>query len=277
MVGRYVAGYCRAQGDDVLALDRQALNIADPDRVSECMARDRPQAVINCAAWTDVDGCELDARRAHEVNASGPEVLGQSCRRIGALLITISTDYVFDGRKDGFYDQRDDPAPISIYGEAKLEGERRAQRACARTMVVRTGFIFGIGGRNFLSTVIDRARRGEIVKAITDAYGTPTYAGDLARRLHELARLDLPGVYHVVNAGEGASYHQFVMAALSEAGCDPALVTPVRASEVDLPAARPRNARLRCLLSEAIGLQPLPLWRDALGEFARELEVASHD
>lgn len=272
MVGKSVASYCMDRGDEVFPFDRQALDITADDRVRQFLERDRPQIVINCAAWTDVDACEGDSQRAYEVNARGPEVLAANCRRIGASLITISTDYVFDGNREGFYDQRDDPNPISVYGAAKLEGERRAQRACARTMIVRTGFIFGRGGRNFLGTVIDRARRGEALRAITDAYGTPTYAGDLARRLRRLAQLDLPGVYHVVNQGEGASYYQFAVAALAAAQCDPRMVTPVLVDDLNRPALRPRNARLRCLLSEAIGLEPLPSWEDALREFAHELD-----
>ncbi|MEP6706395.1 MAG: dTDP-4-dehydrorhamnose reductase [Pyrinomonadaceae bacterium] len=269
MVGRAVARHCAEAGDVVLPFDHESLDISDSDRVSQCLDSERPDVIINCAAWTDVDGCEADSERAFAVNALGPEVLAKNCRRIGSSLITISTDYVFDGNKEGFYDQRDDPNPISIYGAAKLEGERRAQRACARTTVVRSGFIFGIGGRNFLSTVIDRCRKGEPLAAIADAYGTPTYAGDLARRLRELAQVDLPGIYHVVNAGEGASYHQFALAALAVGQCDSSKLTPVSMDDLDRPAPRPRNSRLRCLLSQAIGLEPLPFWQDGLREFAR--------
>ncbi|HEY3027430.1 MAG TPA: dTDP-4-dehydrorhamnose reductase [Pyrinomonadaceae bacterium] len=271
MVGRAVAHHCAESGDEVLPFDHESLDITDNDRVRQCLDRERPEVIINCAAWTDVDGCEIDSERAFAVNALGPEVLAKNCRRIGACLITISTDYVFDGNKDGFYDQRDDPNPTSIYGAAKLEGERRAQRACARTTVVRSGFIFGTGGRNFLSTVIDRGRHDEPLMAITDAYGTPTYARDLARRLRELAQLDLPGVYHVVNRGEGASYHQFALAALDAAQCNSSKLATVSMDELDRPAPRPRNARLRCLLSEAVGLEPLPFWQDGLREFTREL------
>jgi dTDP-4-dehydrorhamnose reductase len=273
MVGRAVARHCAELGDEVLPLDHESLDITDPGRVRQCLDRERPEVIINCAAWTDVDGCEVDSERAFAVNALGPEALAKNCRRIGASLITISTDYVFDGNKHGFYDQRDDPNPTSIYGAAKLEGERRAQRACARTTVVRTGFIFGLGGRNFLSTVIDRARHNESLTAIADAYGTPTYAKDLARRLRELAQLDLPGIYHVVNRGEGANYHEFALAALAVAECDLSKLAPVSMNDLDRPAPRPRNARLRCLLSEAIGLEPLPFWQDGVREFVRELGV----
>ena len=274
MVGKAVATYCAALGDDVLALDRQALDITNDQQVRQRLEHERPQTVINCAAWTDVDGCELDSQRAHEVNARGPEVLAENCRRIGASLVTISTDYVFDGnKKTGFYDQRDDPNPTSVYGEAKLDGERRAQRACARTVVVRSGLIFGVGGRNFLSSAIERARRGETLTAIADAFGTPTYAKDLARRLRHLAELDLPGVYHVVNRGEGASYQEFALTALAAAQCDTTRVTPISIDDLNRPASRPRNARLRCLLSEAIGLVPLPFWQDALKDFVAELDA----
>lgn len=274
MVGKAVATCCAALGDDVLALDRQALDITNDQQVRQRLERERPQTVINCAAWTDVDGCEIDSQRAYEVNAHGPEVLAENCRRIGASLVTISTDYVFDGnKKAGFYDQRDDPNPTSVYGEAKLDGERRAQRACARTVVVRSGLIFGVGGRNFLSKVIERSRRGETLTAIADAFGTPTYAKDLARRLRHLAELDLPGVYHIVNRGEGASYQEFALTALAAAQCDATRVTPISMDDLNRPALRPRNARLRCLLSEAIGLEPLPFWQDSLKDFVAELDA----
>jgi dTDP-4-dehydrorhamnose reductase len=267
MVGRAVADHCCSIGDLVFSYDHQALDISDQDRVVQTLQLDKPEVVINCAAWTDVDGCELDRERAFAVNTSGPENLALGSRQINAALITISTDYVFDGKKDGFYTQRDQPAPESIYGLSKLEGERRAQLANARTIIVRSGFIFGPGGTNFLSTVVERARRGEKLKAIADAYGTPTYSHDLAVRLRELAQLDLPGTFHVVNAGEGASYEVFARAALDLGGYSSTNLESVATASLHRPAPRPRNSRLRCLLSEAIGSTPLPFWKDALKDF----------
>lgn len=268
MVGRAVSEYCRSSGDTVFAYDHQRLDISDPDRVSQTLQQDQPEFVINCAAWTDVDGCELDRERAFAVNAAGPENLAIASREVGAGLITISTDYVFNGRKEGFYTQRDEPAPESIYGLAKLEGERRAQLAHARTVVVRTGFVFGPGGTNFLSTIIERARRGEKLKAIRDAYGTPSYAPAVARRLRELAVLDLPGTFHVVNAGEGVSYEEFARAALDLSGQAGTSLETVEMDSLSRPAPRPRNSRLKCLLSEALGLTPLPFWNESLADFA---------
>src|ERR687894_1035477 len=210
LVGAALTRHCRERGDDVLALDHEGLDITDERVVREAFGRLKPDAALNCAAWTDVDGCELDPQRAFLVNSQGVETLATASRLAGACFVTVSTEYVFDGRRENhFYTQRDDPHPLSAYGASKLEGERRAQAASARTIVVRSGWIFGPGGRNFLATALERLRRGERLRAISDSYGTPTYAADLAARLRELAALDLPGVFHVVNSGEGTSYEGF--------------------------------------------------------------------
>ncbi len=268
MVGCAVSEYCSSCGDIVFRYDHQSLDIGDTDRVMQTLKKDKPHAVINCAAWTDVDGCEGDQERAFSANARGPKNLANASREIGAGLVTISTDYVFDGEKDGFYTQRDQPNPRSVYAASKLEGERQAQLAYARTVVVRTGFVFGPGGTNFLSTIIERAKRGEKLKAIRDAYGTPTYAPDLGRRLREVAQLDLPGIFHVVNSGEGVSYEEFARVALGLAGYVSTNLESVAMASLSRPAARPRNSRLKCLLSEAIGLAPMPVWKDSLRGFA---------
>lgn len=267
MVGQAVCEHCASLGDHIFSYDHLALEIADPDRVRRTLQSDRPDVVINCAAWTDVDGCEIDPLHAYAANTQGPENLATASRDLDAVLVTISTDYVFDGRKVGFYTQRDQPNPESVYGVSKLEGERKAQLANARTIVVRTGFIFGPGGRNFLSTIVARAGRGEALKAISDAWGTPTYAPHLASRLRELAERDLPGVFHVVNSGDGASYEEFTRAALESAGYDKTNLETVTMRSLNRPAPRPSNSRLKCLISEAIGLEPLPFWHDALSDF----------
>ena len=267
LVGRALTEHCQASGDEVLTYDHQALDIADAGAVESVIVGKRPDAVINCAAWTDVDGCESDHERARQANATGPENLARASRKADAVLITISTDYVFDGRKEGFYTQRDQPVPISVYGKFKLEGERRAQAEHARTIVVRTGYIFGRGGKNYLSNVVSRAKRGEKLKAIGDYWGTPTYGLDLARRLRELAQLDLPGVYHVVNSGDGASFETFSIEALRLAGLSADDLEIVNGDSLGRPAPRPRNSRMRCLVSEAIGLAPLPPWQESLAHF----------
>lgn len=270
MVARAVTAVCEDAGDEVFPLDRDALDITDGEMVYDVLDRIRPDAVINTAAWTNVDGCELDIERAYAANARGPANLAVGCRRVGASLVTVSTDYVFDGAKQGFYTQRDDPRPISVYGHAKLEGERTAQAANARTMIVRTGWVFGEHGRNFLSVIGEKLQRGEPVTAISDAFGTPTYARDLARRLRELAVKDLPGLYHVANPGGGVSYLGYVSELGRVLGVDPDLIRSNPMRDVMRPAPRPHNSCLRCLVSEAIGLAPLPVWTESLREFASQ-------
>lgn len=270
MVARAVREFCEGSGDSIFAYDRSQLDIANATDVLETVRRVKPEAVINCAAWTDVDGCEADAARAFAVNAHGPENLAVASREVNAVFVTISTDYVFDGTKEGFYTQEDEPKPLSVYGRAKLEGEQRSLEANEASIVVRSGFIFGRGGKNFLSTIVDRARRNEQLKAITDAYGTPTYGRDLAQRLRELAELKHPGIFHVVNSGEGASYAEFAREAIKRADLGEPPIEEVLEASLNRPAPRPQNSRMRCLLSPALGLAPLPDWRDAVARFIRE-------
>jgi dTDP-4-dehydrorhamnose reductase len=267
LVGRALLEHCSASGDEVVGYDHGALDIADAGAVESAISVQHPNAVINCAAWTDVDGCETNPEKAEQVNALGPENLARASRKAGALLITISTDYVFDGEKEGFYTQRDQPRPISVYGRFKLEGERRAQFAHARTIIVRSGYIFGPGGKNFLSKVVTWAQCGQKLKAIRDYWGTPTYGCDLAVRLRELAALDLPGIYHVVSSGDGASFETFTVEALRLAGLSTEMLEVVDGDTLGRPAPRPRNSRMKCLLSEAVGLSSLPTWQDGLARF----------
>ena len=267
MLGRAVCEHFQAAGDNVVGCDHGSLDISDDESVSRTLRSHDLDVVINCAAWTDVDGSELDQDRTYAANARGPENLARVCKEMRATLITISTDYVFDGTKDGFYTQRDTPNPESVYGQSKLEGERRAQAVGANTIVVRSGFIFDLGGKNFLSTIIERARRGQRLKAIGDSWGTPTYAPDLAKRIREFAVLDVPGIFHATNEGDGATYLEFTRAALSLAGCTNVEVENVSTDSLNRLAKRPKNSRLKCMISEFFGLSPLPFWKDSLGDF----------
>lgn len=271
LVGRALTEHCQAKGDEVFAYDHQSLDIADKEKVDKAIAERRPEAVINCAAWTNVDACEKDPDKTEQVNSLGPENLARASRQVNAVFVTISTDYVFDGLKEGFYTQRDNPAPINVYGRFKLQSEQRSQAEHARTIVVRAGYIFGLGGKNFLSTVVTRVRNGEQLGAIHDCYGTPTYGRDLAVRLRELAVKDLPGIYHVTNSGEGASFETFAREALAIANLPSVSIKSVSMDSLKRDAPRPRNTRLKCVLSPAIGLSPLRPWQEAVADFVAEL------
>lgn len=275
LVGNALVRHCKLMGDEVLAHPRQTLDIVDHELATKTITDAQPDIVINCAAWTDVDGCESDPERAFQVNSLGPENLARACQKIDAVFVTISTDYVFDGKKEGFYTQLDEPNPLSVYGVSKLDGEQRVRCANPQTIVARTGFVFGEGGRNFLSAVVARARRGEVLQAISDARGTPTFADDLAARLRELAIRGDADLFHVVNSGTGASYEEFVRLALEIAGLEETEVIPVTVESLKRPAPRPANSCLRCLVSESLGLTPMPDWKDALRRFVAQESQAS--
>lgn len=269
MVARTTVKHCQSIGDEVIALTRQELDIADARQVEEIFRREFPEAVINCAAYTDVDGAELNREASFQANALGVENLALASKKVGSAFVTISTDYVFDGLNAGFYTQKDTPNPISFYGETKLEGEIRARNGYARSIVVRSGWIYGDGGTNFLSVMGKLLAAGKSIKVISDAFGTPTYAADLAIRLRELAELDLPAVYHVTNAGAGTSYEGFARKVAEIKNYNQSLIVSVSGSNLKRPAPRPVHSKLACLISEKFGLAPLRNWEKALAEFLK--------
>lgn len=267
MVARATVEYCTAIGDEVVALARAAMDIADAGGVRSVMAEHRPDAVINCAAYTNVDGAESEPEKSFAANVGGVENLAIACKEVGSGFVNISTDYVFDGKNDGFYTQRDTPNPQGVYAATKRQGELAALAAYSRTIVVRSGWIYGKGGTNFLSVMHKLLGDGKMIKAISDSYGTPTFAGDLARRLRELAQLDLPAIYHVTNAGKGTTYLGFAEKLCEIGGFDKKLLEPSLSDDLKRPAPRPKSSKLACLFSDRFGLPPMPEWEEALREF----------
>ena len=267
MVARAAIRHCQSIGDKVSAYTRQNLDIADRKRVFEVLEREKFDAVLNCAAFTDVDGSETQIDRCYAANAVGVENLALASKKTDCALVSISTDYVFDGTKGDFYTQRDTPNPQGVYAKAKLEGEIRARNAYSRSIIVRSGWIFGEGGTNFLSVMHKLLSEGKRIKAIRDSFGTPTFAKDLARRLRELAELDLPTIYHVTNSGAGTTFETFAREVCLLKGFDLNLIESVSMKDLSRPAPRPTDSRLSCLFSEKFGLSPLQSWEKALAEF----------
>ncbi len=267
MVARAAIAHCRSQGDDVLGLSRSDLDIADREAVAYSLERFHPDVVMNCAAYTNVDGAETNVDASYAANATGPENLAAECRKLGAKFITISTDYVFGGEHDRYYDERSDPHPLGVYAKSKLEGEGRSQAANPDTLVVRSGWIFGPGGTNFLSVMPELLRQGKRLTAVSDSLGTPTYAVDLVARMRELAALEVSGIVHVTNAGEGTTYFGYGQKVCELLDVDPELLSPVTDAELKRPAQRPANSKLVSIRAESLGLQPLPHWEDALARF----------
>lgn len=267
MVARAAIEYCQSIGDDVVAKTRQELDIAKQEDVLSFFEEGRFDAVLNCAAYTNVDGAETNQEVCNSANVIGVINLALASRKINSAFVTISTDYVFDGTKGDFYTQRDTPNPQGVYAQSKLLGETFAQQNYARSIIVRAGWIFGEGGTNFLSVMPKLLAEGKTIKAISDSYGTPTFAKDLAKRLRELAELDLPAIYHVSNSGEGTTFEKFAETICELKGYDKKLVESVSMNSLSRPAPRPVDSRLKCLFSEKFGLSPLQDWEKALAEF----------
>lgn len=270
LLGRCLTERLARSGRRVVALSHARLDVTLESEVRKRVETERPQVVINCAATTDVDRCESEPEWARRVNVEGPRFLARAARDAGADIVHISTDYVFDGEKEGFYTQDDEPHPLSVYGRTKLRGEAAVREESDRAYLIRTSWIFGRGGKNFGSRVIEYARGGGRLKGVTDQTSIPTYGPDLARRIEEILDLGVHGLYHAANTRPG-TWFEFARLALDLAGLREVEVHPVTRAELKQAAPRPQNSAMRCLLSEELGLAPLRDWRDALAEFIGEV------
>jgi dTDP-4-dehydrorhamnose reductase len=264
-LGHDLTRHCAEAGDEVAALDRAHLDIGDRNAVSRALTAHRPDVVVNAAAWTAVDACESDPARAFRDNGDAVRWLSEACDSIGAHLVQLSTDYVFDGTLARPYREDDRPNPLSVYGKSKLAGELAAGDAAT---IVRTSWVCGAAGGNMVKTVLGLLAAGAPLAFVTDQRGCPTFTADLAGPVRELGRQRLAGVFHVTNQ-RAVSWFEFVREIVAAAGGDVGAVRPITAAELDppRPAPRPANSVLANTALEAAGL---PLLRDH-GEPLREL------
>jgi dTDP-4-dehydrorhamnose reductase len=269
MLGRDVRRLAELAGHEVVALDRAGLDVTDAVAVERAFAEHRPDTAINCAAWTDVDGAETAEGDALKLNADAARNVAAAAASVGASVVLPSTDYVFDGTSDRPYVESDPTNPQSAYGRTKLAGEREAATANPRHFVVRTSWLFGVGGRNFVETMLGLAERGE-VRVVHDQVGSPTYTGHLADGLLRLAATEDYGVHHVAGAGH-CSWHDFAREIFDRAGVD-CTVTPVTTAEFPRPAPRPAYSVLGSERSRPISL---PDWRDGLRTYLAERQIGS--
>jgi len=265
-LGSDVVDVLHAYGEEVAAYDRKGLDITDRVMVRATMRMVEPSIVVNCAAYTAVDDAESDEDRALEINAHGPAIIAEECARSGARLLHVSTDYVFAGDASTPYDERTRPAPQTAYGRTKAAGEQAVLTAGAETFVVRTAWLYGQVGANFVKTMARLAQQRETVDVVDDQIGSPTWTLHLARALVALGVADLPGgIYHCTNAGE-ATWYVFARAIFAELGLDPARVQPTTTDKFPRPAPRPLYSVLSTEKWNRAGLPEMSHWRDALHE-----------
>lgn len=251
---------------EVVARTHADLDITDPAVVGDAVRSQRPGLIINAAAYNAVDRAETDREAAFRVNCEGPRLLAEAAAAVGAAILHVSTDYVFDGEKGGPYDERDVPNPRSVYGQSKLAGEQAVKNANPRHYIVRTAWVYARGGKNFPLTILELAKKGP-VRVVDDQQGSPTYAPHLANRIARLIGMGSYGTWHLAGSGE-ASWYELTLELFRLRGIKTP-VTPVKTSEFQRPAPRPPRAPLVSAWNEPALL--LPPWRDGLKEFVASL------
>jgi dTDP-4-dehydrorhamnose reductase len=261
----------RLNGESVVALDRKALDLTDPDAVLAAVEEHRPDVVVNCAAWTAVDDAETQEEQALRINGDGPRHLAEACAKTGAKLLQVSTDYVFAGDGTSPYAEDAPTAPRSAYGRTKLAGEQAVLAALPEAgYVVRTAWLYGAGGGNFVRTMIKLEGIKDTLDVVDDQRGQPTWTADLADRLVRLGQAALAGtapagVYHGTSGGE-TTWFGFTREIFRLLGADPERVRPTTSEAFVRPAPRPAYSVLGHDRWRAAGIEPVRDWREALAE-----------
>ena len=267
MLGRDVVRAATEVGHEVVGADHAALDVANEHAVRDAVVAMRPDAVVNCAGYTDVDGAEADEERALQVNGQGARNVAGAAATAGATVVYVSTDYVFDGRKGAPYVESDEPNPLSSYGRSKLAGERATAAAAPRHVITRSSWLFGAHGPNFVATILRVAReRGELA-VVDDRVGSPTWTGHLAGALVKLAASKAFGVHHVAACG-ACSRFELAREALERAGVECRL-RPSSSAELALAAPRPAFSALETERSDSV---VLPRWRQGLARYLAQME-----
>ncbi len=257
------------KGHTLYPFARAELDITAGWQTIETIARSQPEVVIHAAAYTNVDGCESDPDLAYRINAVGTRNVAVGCQQCGAAMVYVSTDFVFDGKKREPYLEFDEPNPLSVYGRSKLAGERYVQSLLNKYFIVRTSWLYGKHGKNFVRTMLDLARQGKQLKVVDDQVGSPTYSFDLAKTIRHLVETPFYGIYHVSNRG-AVSWYGFAKKIFELAGMDVSL-EPATSDELGRPARRPAYSVFRRFaLETSIGDEMRP-WEEALSEYLKEI------
>jgi len=268
-VGRELVEVFTERGHVVAGFDHATLDIVDRDAVRAAVVEFHPDAVVHSAAWTAVDACEGDPDRAFAVNAIGTRFVAEAARLVGAAVHYLSTDYVFDGTKDGAYLEWDEPNPQSVYGHSKLAGERELDDASS---IIRTSWVCGFHGPNMVKTILRLAAENDVLSFVDDQRGCPTFADDLAAMIARLVIERRSGTFHVTNAGP-VSWFEFAQEVLRANGDDPSRVRPVATADLQppRPAPRPANSVLDHASLRLSGIDTMDDFRIPLARLVRRL------
>lgn len=258
-------------GVAVVALGRDACDVTDPASVRSAMAEHRPDALINCAAWTRVDDAEIEERAAWALNAEAPGILAAACANAGVLLTHLSTDYVVPGDGSSPINELRAPAPRSAYGRGKLAGEEVVRANAPRHQVVRTSWLYGRDGPNFVLTMLRLGRAGTSPRVVADQTGAPTWTGHLAPALLRLVGSGQTGTFHLTNSGS-TTWHGFANAVFADAGLE-VTAAPITTAEYPTRAQRPSYSVLDNAAWRRLGEAPLPPWQEGLAAYIDELRV----
>lgn len=263
----------RARGAEAVGATRDEMPLDEPARAGAFVRETRPDAVIHCAAYTAVDRAEDERALCHTVNAESTGAIAAACEDVGAKLVYISTDYVFPGTGETFYETDDGTGPCNVYGASKLAGERAARKAMrsGRFFIVRTSWVFGAHGKNFIRTILGLAKTRNTLTVVDDQIGSPTYTADLAVLLVDMAESEKFGVYHATNEGV-CSWAKLAAEAIRLRGFR-TKVTPVSSAMYPTKAARPKNSRLSKASLDEGGFSRLPDWKDAVKRYLAEMET----
>jgi dTDP-4-dehydrorhamnose reductase len=252
--------------DELVGWDIGEIDIQREEETITKIGNLRPDIVVNIAAYTDVDGCELDEKKAFAVNAEGMKHLGLAASRCRAKVIYLSTDYVFDGKKKEPYLESDPPHPLNVYGRSKLKGEQYVQELVRDGLIIRTQWLYGRYGKNFVTSILQRAGEKKVLSIVNDQMGSPTYTVDLAKAISILIQFDAQGIFHVANS-DLCTWYTFGQAILKLSGMEKVRVIPISSKELSRPAVRPPFSVLNCQkLKRETGLSLRP-WSEALKDY----------
>jgi len=258
-----------SQTHQVVGIDIDDCDITDIEQVYGKVAKIEPELVVHTAAYTDVDGCEKNIELAYRVNAIGTQNVALSCQRLGAIMLYVSTDFVFNGNKSEPYLEWDSPNPLSVYGFSKYAGEHFVTGLLNKYYIIRIAWLYGGNGKNFVKTILRLADEQGKLRIVDDQIGSPTYTIDVARGIERLVESGRYGIYHMVNKG-AVSWYEFARKILDLSERHHVMIEPITSEELGRPAIRPAYSALRNLALELTIGDPMRAWEAALGEFIKE-------